>query len=384
MSQWLLPSTGRLSLKVSVNIGSEFQPPEWLLEKFDAIEEKEMKKQLQDKMKHARRALELKRMRLEELATLLKGTEKVTLPKKPKEIQAKLMNSLKGVRLVEVVELEKQLNEMDLVQLAKLLEKMKNVGLATLLKNMTLKELVEVAKQLEEVKLKQLAKLLKQMRQVNADRQMQSASKFEISLSNLLSKPEFTWILCSLTFPGKNEVAVIDVKSHIVCVDMVSRKDTISFSLTQESIESLSKIYGDNYLTGWDKRNLEAMRAVFEKSCSEFMYYTDASVLQGLQRNGCSKLPANKMKAAEEKILSLLETPHAQSMARNTKAINNYQIGEVAFPTSSPYAALDCYHPTATYDAGMQTLYWPPATSGVIDTNFSPSLSFVPQQGWYS
>lgn len=377
MPQRLLPSPGHLSSNVRVNIvniGSDFKPPRWLPEIFYEMEEKEIAKHWEEMMDLVRQSTQLGEMRLKDLAKELKGAKQKKLAKNLMEVKkvelAKLLTEMKLVELeglakqlekMKQVELAKPLTKMKLVELmelAKQLEKMEQVELAKLLKEMELGELGELAKQLEE-----LAKLLKRKKQVNASQRVGKASQLQTSLSTLLSKPKATWKLCSLSFLRVLEVKVIHIESHVICVDMVSRQHAMSFGLTQGTIESLSKIYGEIYLANWDEKMLKAMQAVFEKACSEFMYHTDITVLQELQKNGCVMLPADDRKAVETEILSLLETSSAQHNANYTKANDRERI-------ASPYAVHKSDYPPA--------IYWPSAISENSEMGLSAGAPHVP------
>lgn len=147
-------------------------------------------------------------------------------------------------------------------------------------------------------------------------------------LTKVLSSPSAIWTLCSLLFPKipeselkKDEdlrikapanYQMVHIQAYVVYVDMVSRNE-VAFKLTPETIDDMVKFHKEVFSVNdasktWDwfgkECQLKEMQEEFVQAINEFVYRTNAQVLEGLEDNGAGELLYTRSAEAKAAIMS--------------------------------------------------------------------------------
>jgi hypothetical protein len=142
-------------------------------------------------------------------------------------------------------------------------------------------------------------------------------------LTEMLSLPSAIWTLCSLLFPKVPETEVkkdegalvkyqmVHIKAYVVYVDMVSRNE-VAFKLTPKTIDALVEFHKEVFSVAasntWDwfgkESPLKKMQGEFVQTINEFVYRTNAQVLEGLEDDGAGELFYSRSAEAKAAIMS--------------------------------------------------------------------------------
>lgn len=135
-------------------------------------------------------------------------------------------------------------------------------------------------------------------------------------LSNKLASPNAIWTLASIMLPkvtcsdtvievDKNQI--IHIEAYIVHVDLVHRNE-LSFKLTTKSIEYLVQYHermSNTNVSTEESSQVKKMHEEFIRAINDFVYWTHAKELEGLDEDGAGELLCEKSEKVKHRILNL-------------------------------------------------------------------------------